>query len=584
MEQLKVLGFAGAASLLLGAAAAPPSTDAFDPLAQGAAMCGSKGASGLGLRMRLLAAAGYETSRPSATDIQRMPELGPTRLKISTNSPEAQAWFDQGLMLAYNFNHDAAIRSFRKAQAADVTCAMCFWGEAWARGPNINAPMDAGETPDAIAAARKAAARAASTTPLEQALIQAIQLRYSSDPNADRAALDKAFAASMRQAAERFPASDEVQIMAAEAVMNTQPWDYWDADGVTPKGQAGWAVERVEQVLKRNPDHPQADHLYIHLVEASRTPERAEPYADRLRRNATAGHLAHMPAHIYFVRGRFQDSYDANVAAVRADEAFLKANPGSDMYRYAYYPHNVHFLVTSAQMTGDRNAALAESARLMKTLDVGVAQRIPWVQAIWAAPSFAHAQFSSPAEILAQPAPDKRLPYATGMWRYSRVVAYAMQDDKAGFDRELAELRKLRETADFSAEEGGGLPARTLLSLAEEVAQGRLAYRQGAFERAIGHFETAAALEDQLVYQEPPYWYFPVRQSLGAAQLAAGKAADARATFTTLLTRHPENAWALYGLAEAHEALGDKAAEMRTRAYLEKAWKGERGWLKLERL
>ncbi|NEX91610.1 tetratricopeptide repeat protein, partial [Caulobacter sp. 17J65-9] len=533
----------------------------------------------------LAAAAALEA--PAATgDIQRIPDLGPTRVKITTTSPDAQAWFDQGLMLAYGFNHDAAIRSFRKAQAADPTCAMCFWGEAWARGPNINAPMDGGQTPDAVAAAKKAQALAGKATPMEQALIQAVATRYSLDPKADRAVLDRDFATAMQAVADRFAADDDVQLMAAESVMDTRPWDYWEADGVTPKGQIGWAIARVEQVLKRNPDHPQADHLYIHLVEASKTPQRAEAAADRLNKPLvpTAGHLVHMPAHIYFRVGRFEDSYQSNLAAVRADEAFFKANPESAIYRYGYYPHNVHFLVASAQMAGDRNAALTEAARLRSVLDVETAMRAPWVQAIWAAPSFAYAQYSPPAEILAQPGPDARLPYAVGMWRYSRAVANALKDDPKGVELELIELRKVRDGSDFTVMEAGGFPARTLLSLAEQVAWGRLAMQQGAYERAVAYFQKAAELEAQVPYMEPPFWYYPVGQSLGVAQLKAGRAADARQTFTTVLARHPNDAWALYGLAEAQASLGDKAGAAQSRAALAKAWKGEPGWLKLERL
>lgn len=585
-RQLELLGAAGAASLLLGAAAAPPEpADPFEPTRQGAAMCAPTRGAGSGMPARLLLASAVQAPAESG-EIQKLQGLGPTRLKVTTRSPEAQAWFDQGLMLAYGFNHDAAIRSFRKAQALDPTCAMCFWGEAWARGPNINAPMDAGQTPEAIAAARKARSLAANATPREQALIEAVQTRYSMDEGADRAALDQAFSAAMRKVADRFPADDEIQLMAAEAVMDTQPWAYWEADGVTAKGDAGWAVERVERVLKRSPEHPQAAHLYIHLVEASKTPQRAEPYADRLNKPLvpTAGHLVHMPAHIYYRLGRFGDAYASNVAAARADEAFFQANPESTIYRYGYYPHNVHFLVASAQMAGDRNAALSEAARLRKVLDVETAMRAPWVEAIWAAPYFAHAQYGAPADILAQPAPDKRLPYANGMWRYSRAVAHAMQGDPAGVERELVQLRSLRDTTDFEKTETGGLPARTLLNIAEEVAWGRLAYRQGAYERAIQHFQKAAELEDQVAYMEPPFWYYPVRQSLGAAQLAAGKPADARQTFTTVLARHPNNAWALYGLAESQKAVGDKAGEARSRAALQKAWRGDPGWLRLERL
>jgi tetratricopeptide (TPR) repeat protein len=339
-------------------------------------------------------------------------------------------------------------------------------------------------------------------------------------------------------------------------------------------------------VLARNPDHPQAIHLYIHLLEASAMPEKAEASADRLARPLVpaAGHLVHMPGHLYYRVGRFGDAMRVNVAAARADEAYLRTVDDKGIYRFGYYPHNIHFIVTSAQMAGDKTTAIAEARRLQGVLGIDVAIAMPWVQVVWAAPFFAHAQFSSPAEILAQPAPDARLPYVTAMWRYSRAVAHAFRRDTPAFEAEIAELRRVRDTVDFGVMTAAGVPAGDLLSLAEHVARGRLAYANGRPAEAVRHYRAAVAIEDGIPYMEPPYWYYPVRQSLGAAQLADGDAVGARLTFVEALARSRGNGWALYGLAEAQRRLGERADRRATLAAFDRAWLGRKDGIALSRL
>lgn len=561
---------------------------ALDPTLRLAGLCGARANGSAVLAMRIGLAASVAAPDLSAEDrpVPLIEGLGAIRFPVSTGNAQAQAYFDQGLALAYGFNHDGAIRSFRRAQELDPDCAMCFWGEAFALGPNINAGMD----PDAVGRAVRAAARARAlaerATPRERALIEAMAARYSDAPDADRAALDRAYDAAMAEAARRFPDDDDVQVLAAEAAMNRQPWDYWQADGVTPKGDIGRAIGMVERVLARNPDHPQAAHLYIHLMEASADPTKAEPYADRLARPLTpgAGHLVHMPAHVYYRVGRWKDSIRANVAAARADEAWMKAAGSAPSYRYAYYPHNVHFIVTSAQMAGDARTALDQARRLREILDVETAAKLGWVQVIWAAPSFAHAQFSDKRTILAQPEPDARLPYAVASWRYARAVARAGELFPQAFEAELAELKRLRDTADFSSMEAGGVPARTLLELAETAARARRAQATGDLAGAERLWRAAVTIEDGLPYMEPPYWYFPTRQSLGAVLLKRNRAEEARTVFTDALARAPNNGWALYGLAEAERRLGNGAAAEAARRAFERAWSGERGGPRLDRL
>lgn len=583
--------FAAATGLVLSSASLPGPAPATRPgqedlLSRQSALCGGGQARGAQLRAQLKLASLSGVADGAVASDTPDPGLAAVRYPISSASPEAQAWFNQGLALAYGFNHDAAIAAFRRAQQLDPGCAMCFWGEAFARGPNINAPMDPAAQGATLAALDRAVALRASAPAHEQALIDALARRYSADPKADRAALDQAYADAMDQVARRYPADDDIAALAAEAAMDTQPWDYWQADGRTPKGRIGAAIARIEEVLARNPDHPQAIHLYIHLMEGSTIPEKAEAAADRLARPLVpaAGHLVHMPGHLYYRVGRFADAMRVNVAAAKADEAYLRTVDDKGIYRYGYYPHNIHFIVTSAQMAGDKATAIAEARRLQRVLGLDVAIALPWVQVVWAAPYFAHAQFSSPDEILAQPAPDARLPYVTGMWHYARAVAHAFRRDARAFQAEVTALRRIRDTADFGAMTAAGVPVRELLTVAEHVARGRLASGAGRPAEAVRHYQAAVAIEDGIPYTEPPYWYYPARQSLGAAQLASGDVLGARVTFLETLARSRGNGWALYGLAEAQRRLGERTARRATLAAFERAWLGPKDSIALSRL
>jgi tetratricopeptide (TPR) repeat protein len=511
--------------------------------------------------------------------------LGKVHFPITTSNAQAQRYFDQGLGFAYGFNHAAAIAAFREAQRLDPACALCFWGEAFAYGPNINAAMEPAANARAVGLARYADWLARKATPEERALTGAMVMRYSPDPGADRAALDAAYADAMLAAARAFPASDTINLIAAEAAMDTRPWDYWTADK-QPNPRIAEAVQLVEAVLARNPEHPQAAHLYIHLMENGPDPKRAEAAADRLAAplSPTAGHLVHMPAHIYYRLGRWKDSIRVNVDAARADEAYLKASGDRGLYRYGYYPHNVHFIVASAQMSGDMPTAIREARRLNRILDPKTSAKIAWIQAINAAPFFTAAQFQSPAKILAIPPADRRMPYIVGVRHYARATAYALQRNRAGFEREIRQLKQLREHGDFKAMVDQGVPAPQLLQLAETVARGRLAMAGGRYAEAVRLYREAAAEESKIPYMEPPFWYYPVHQSLGAALYKAGKYAEAREAFTAALVQSPNNGWALYGLAASNRATGLKPEAAAADAALKRAWIGDPRWLRMERL
>ena len=530
-----------------------------------------------------------QAGQPTATYAESEPplwdNLGPLRYPVRTSTALAQQYFDQGLRLTYAFNHAEARRAFRQAQRLDPQCALCYWGEALVLGPNINAPMDPTAVGPALAAMAKAKETAAHASEKERGLIAALASRYSADPGADRARLDAAYARGMGELVSRFPDDQEIAVLYADALMNLSPWDYWEEGGRRPKGKAGEAIAAIERVLSVTPDHPGAIHLYIHLVEASAAPERAERHADRLGALMPgAGHLVHMPSHIYYRVGRYLDSLAANRAAVAADEAYIAQAKPTGIYPQAYYPHAVHMLLVSAQMSGDGRAAIEAAETLERVVSEEAARAVPWVQPIKAAPYFALAQFGEPSRILALADPGGAVPYVKAMWHYARGVAYAALGKVGEAQGEADRIAELDRRAAFADLTAGGVPVHDLLRLAHDVVLARIAQARGDLAAAIDRFRAAAALDDALSYMEPPYWYSPVRQSLGAALLLAGRVDEAEAEFRASLARVPNNAWALYGLLRVHEARGDQQAALEAERRLTQAWVGDRSVLSLRRL
>ena len=512
--------------------------------------------------------------------------LGALTYKVTTSSTQAQAYFDQGLILAYGFNHGEAQRAFRKAQKLDPACAMCFWGEALVLGPNVNMPMVEEAVAPAFAAAQRAQALAATASAHEQALIAALELRYVQDPKADRAQLDVAYAAAMAKVAAQFPDDREVVVLYAESLMDLSPWDYWQPGGQEPHPQSVAIVPTLERVLAKDPNHPGAIHYYIHAVEASDRPERAEPYADRLRDAVPgAGHLVHMPSHIYYRVGRYLDALAVNKTAAAADETYLAASDAPmGVYRLGYYPHNVHFVMASALMSGDATNAIAAGEKLRSLVPEEAALARPGSHAIKASRYFPYALFSTPDTILALPDPGNAIAYVKAMWHYARGIAHAARGDFAAAAAEANAIETLERTTDFSPLTAAGIPAPEVLQLARAVVEGRIGLAQGKAEAAMAHFEQAVVLQDRLPYAEPPYWYYPVRQSLAAALMLAGRLGDAEDQFRRALARTPNNGWAYYGLAELYKARGDAEAARRAEAELAKAWFGDRQLLQLPRL
>jgi tetratricopeptide (TPR) repeat protein len=512
--------------------------------------------------------------------------LGSISYTVTTSNPAAQAYFDQGLRLTYAFNHGEAQRAFRKAQKLDPACAMCLWGEALVLGPNINLPMQDAAVAPAFAAAQKASAIAASASPREQALIAALAQRYALDPKADRAPLDAAYADGMGKVAAQFPEDDEIAVLYAESVMDLSPWNYWQPGGREPNPQSAPVLPTLERVLARNPNHPGAIHYYIHAVEASDRPQRAEPYADRLRGAIPgAGHLVHMPSHIYYRVGRYLDALADNKVAVGVDEKYLSdTNAPMGVYRLGYYPHNIHFVMASAQMAGDGATVIAAAEKLRRLIPDETARGIAMVQPVKAAPYFAHAQFGAPDAILALPDPGDVIPYVKAVWHYARGVAYAARRDTGAATAEANAIEAIGRTADFSLLKASGVPAQEVLALARNVIGGRIAQAQGNFSSAAEQFERAAVIQDALSYTEPPYWYYPVRQSVAAALLQAGRLAEAEEQFRRALARAPANGWSYFGLMQLYKARGHTAAADQAEADLAKTWVGNRELLQISNL
>jgi tetratricopeptide (TPR) repeat protein len=522
----------------------------------------------------------YEEAEPPLWN-----DLGSLTYPTSTKIPEAQQYFDQGLRLAANFNHAEARRAFRKAQRLDPTCAMCFLGEAIVLGPNINVPMAPEANAPAIAALRKAQSLSSGVSEKEKALIEAVATRYSEDPAAERPKLDAAFADATAALSDKYPDDLALAVLAAEAGMDTQPWDYWEPGGKEPKGRTADIQKRLEGVLAKDPNNPYAIHLYIHLVEASDRPERAEPYANRLAAFMPgAGHIVHMPSHIYYRVGRYIDSLKANEAASKVDEAYIAQTGAVGVYPIGYYSHNVHFVLVSAQLLGDDKTVLAEADKLDKWLSNDVAAAIPIAQPVKSAPYFAWAQYADPDTILAKADPPGAPPYVKAMWHYARGVAFAAKKDTAGARTEADAIHRIAQQTDWSTLDAWGIPALPVLEVAQNVVLARAAQADGDEKAAIPLWRKAADTQDTIPYMEPPYWYYPVRQSLGAALLKTGQPDEAKKEFNSALQRARSSAWALYGLEQAAKAKGDAAAESKAAGEFAKAWRGDPSMLSLERL
>lgn len=507
-----------------------------------------------------------ESSKTPARIAPLLKGLGSHTHPVTTRSPLAQRYFDQGLNLVYAFNHAEAVRSFRQAALIDPDCAMAYWGQALALGPNINAPMSTEHAREAYEAIQLALKSKASSS--EHDYIQALATRYSNDEKQDRKSLDRAYAEAMRDLAHRYPNDNDVQTLYAASLMNLRPWNYWEGDGKS-YDETAEVVPVLEAVLKRNPNHIGANHYYIHAVEATNSPERAIPSAERLQAEVTgAGHLVHMPAHVYIRVGRYADASEANVRAIAADENYITQCRAQGIYPLGYYPHNIHFLWASSSMEGRSQVALDAANKVASKVEVGKLDEIPsWARIFTVIPLYAKVRFGKWDEILNEKSPKLNRPFYTGIWHYARGLAFTAKGQSGAARQELARLNKMANDHAVAELEVGATTVGKLFEIASSVLAGEIEAKGGNFEKAISHLERAVRLQDGLPYNEPADWYYPVRQSLGAVLLAAGYPAEAETVYWQDLEQNPENGWSLFGLAKSlrSQEKNDQAAEIERR-------------------
>lgn len=498
--------------------------------------------------------------------------LGDHQHPVTTRSDKAQQYFNQGLNLAFAFNHAEAARSFQAAQRLDPDCAMCYWGEALALGPNINAPMFPDAVPRAWEAARKAKELSSLVTPREQAYIRALQVRYREKPPEDRSGLDRDYRDAMRALSQQYPDDLDAAALYAEAIMDTTAWDYWESDGA-PGPQTEELLQVLERVMREDPNHPLALHLYIHAVEASPRPQIGEVAADRLAMLMPgAGHMVHMPAHIYMRVGRYADAADINERAAAADEAYISQCKAQGFYPAAYYPHNVHFLWWAATAEGRSEVAIKTALKLAELVTPEVAREFAIVEHILAVPQLAYLQFGQWDKVLAAPTPTSDLPLALALVHYAQGIALTHKGDLSAAAQKLKALRALAETGKWQPYAVYQVPAEQMIEIAELLLDGHLRLSSGDKGGGLERLREAVKKQDALPYMEPPYWDYPIRQSLGRALLAVGLAQEAEQVYREDLRRHPRNGWSMLGLSQSLRAQGKIAASEEVKRRFELAW------------
>lgn len=507
-----------------------------------------------------------------AAGVARFDDLGTYRRPVTTSSPQAQRWFDQGLALTYAFNHYEAIRAFEAATEADPHCAMAWWGIAYAHGPNINAPAMSPQASEAAhAALQRALACREQATPVERALIDALSERYQLPAPEDRAELDRAYADAMRSVWERFPQDADAGALFAEALLDLRPWDQWTKEGLAQPGTSE-VIATLEQMLAAHPQHPGALHFWIHTIEASPDPARALFAADRLRMLVPdAGHLVHMPAHIYVRTGRYADAVSANARAVAVDRRYF-AQAGHGKFYDFYFAHNLHFLAYAAMLDGRREIAL-EAARAIPREVVPPADPFAKVlmDGVMGTDLHVLVRFGRFDDVLAAPEPPQGWPVWHAFWRYARALSCSgtgrieqAEQERAAFETERAALP------------AGALvvvnTASDVFRVASLMLEGELLFRRGQQDEAFAKLREAVTHEEALKYDEPPGWLQPVRHALGALLLEAGRHAEAETVYREDLARHPHNGWALHGLAECLRARGASDEAAAATAAFQDAW------------
>jgi tetratricopeptide (TPR) repeat protein len=521
----------------------------------------------------------YDDSAPVPTPAPGMPlaprlqNLGVHRFPVTTKVERAQLFMNQGLNLTYGFNHAEAARAYAEAARLDPALAMAYWGQALVLGPNINAPMDPASEPKALELIQQAIALKPKASPRERALIDALATRYTGKAD-DRGAADRAYAEAMRKVTDRFPDDLDARTLYAEALMDLRPWGYFTRDG-----QPHDETKRVEAALKfalsGNQLHPGALHLWIHLWE-SIDPKRAEAEADRLvPLMPGAGHMVHMPAHIYQRVGRHDDVIRVNQLAAKADEDYIAACRAQGLYPLAYYPHNLHFIWMGASANGQKTLAIESARKLAGAVPAEGLKAAPILQGFLVVPYYAMVRFEEWDAILAEPSPSFDTPFTGSIWRYARAMALLNRDRLHDAEQEFSQLKmlaadpSLKGQTTFSSNSG-----IAIVQIGVEIVAGEIARQRGDLDKAIAHFDRAVRFEDALVYTEPPDWHVPSRQNLASALLAANRAAEAETVMWEDLKRNAEHGWTLALLSKALRAQDKSQEAALIDARFAKSWKG----------
>ncbi len=500
--------------------------------------------------------------------------LGNHQVVISTNNKMAQRFFDQGLNLTYAFNHAEAHRSFMEAARLDPEAAMTHWGQAYALGPNINDPLpDDERKKQAYSAALKAKQYLAKATPKEKALIQALQARYSDDLTIDVSELNMNYMKAMMKVAEQFPQDDDVLTLYAAAIMNTTPWNYWDKEG-NPSPYIDQAKTALEKAININPNNAGAHHYYIHMVELP-MPDLAEASADRIGSLMPgAGHIVHMASHIYIRIGRYKDAVTVNQQAILADEDYISQCYSQGIYPLGYYPHNIHFLWSSASLLGASEIAIDAAKKTAEKVPTGELITMPFLQDFAATPLLAYTRFGKWNEILTVPKPNDDIKHLNLIRHYARGIAFIRKNNIKEAQEELDALAKYKEDVDLeNLIATAHNPSSSSAKIAYEVVAGELAALKGNLSVAIKHLKNAVAYEDELTYTEPAAWYIPTRQNLGAVLLKANKYAEAESIYKEDLQKLRQNGWSLIGLHKALELQGKLEEAKKIKAEFDQAWK-----------
>ncbi len=517
--------------------------------------------------------AAFDAPEPGRPLAPRLQNLGAHVFPVTTTVERAQLFINQGVNLAYAFNHAEAARAFAEAARLDPQLAMAYWGHALVLGPNINATMNAEDEPKALELVQKAVALKARASARERAYIEAIAARYTGKPE-DRSKANLAFANAMRAVARSFPDDPNAATLFAESLMNLRPWNYWTRDGV-PYEETREVEASLSRVLAAHPNHPGALHLWIHLWEPTDTPERAEAEADRLLPLMPgAGHIVHMPAHIYQRVGRHGDVVKANLLAAKADEDYIAQCRAQGLYPLAYYPHNLHFIWMGAAASGRGALALESARKVANSIPHEALGTVPILQGFLVVPYWAMVRFGQWDAILDDKGPRHDTPFTQGVWRYARAMAFTGKGQLEQAEQELARLAaivadpSLKGQVTFSANSGFAV-----LRIAAEVVAGEIAAKRKDWDIATRHLERAIRYEDALIYQEPADWHAPVRQALGAVLMEAGRPDEAEAVFWEDLKKNPESGWSLFGLTQALRMQGKKDEALSAEARFQKAWK-----------